>query len=238
MPCTCRSSRDRTGAVLIVEPDFGRRIDLPGAGPCPRPIDIDRGKVPLAQLVSLRVYSFAAGKRIDGEAEDDEVFIVLMRGGADIVIDQAGRSSTAFTLHMNGVRAVYMPPHAAYHLAATDDADIAYVRATPAARPLPMARGFAPSDGRLDVPDHATSMALSLRTLGAGERLTFDGMVGERFVHVRTDVGAARLAGEPIGDWYAAVCGGEDVAALTVEHGTIEVMTVHASAGRRAAAGE
>ena len=100
--------------MVIVEPDFERRIDLPGAGPCPRPVDIDRNKADLSRLVSLRVYSFAAGVEIDGEAEEDEVYIVLMRGLARFAVFVAGAQVGDFALDTTGgARALYMPPHSA-----------------------------------------------------------------------------------------------------------------------------
>ncbi len=59
--------------MLIVGPDFERWIGLPGAGPCPRSIDIDRSRTGFSNLVSLRVYSFAGGVVINCEGEADGV---------------------------------------------------------------------------------------------------------------------------------------------------------------------
>lgn len=225
--------------MLIVRPDFERHIDLPGAGPCRRPVDVDRSRTGFSDLVSLRVYSFAAGVRIDGEAEGDEVFIVLMRGAADIAISQNGGRVGAFSLRREGgSRVAYMSPHASYRLTAVADCDIAYARAEPLVAELPEVRGFAPVGNRLDVTGHATGMKLALSTVRAGEEfgLAKDARAPERFVHIRADDEmTATIAGERLGDWDSAVLGDGERALLEVQTGTADMLTISASRYRNAA---
>lgn len=225
--------------MLIIRPDFERRIDLPGAGPCPRPVDVDRSRTGFSDLVSLRVYSFARGAVIDGEAEGDEVFIVLMRGEADIAISQSDRQSSDFSLRRaGGARVVYMPPHASYRLTAKADSDIAYARVEPLGTQLPNPRAFAPAGERLDIIGHATGMDLALSTLMAGEAvgLAGDGYSPERFVHLRAvDEIRAIIAGEPLVDWDTVALDDGEITTMKIETGAADVLTISASNSRNTA---
>ena len=220
------------GDLVVVRPDHDRRIDLPGAGPCPRPVDIDRSLTGFSDLVSLRVYSFAQGFSIAGEAEGDEVFIVLMRGKADIVIGSDGDRTDTFSLRRDdGQRVVYMPPHATYRLTAmTGGCDIAYARAVPGAPIFPAVRGFAPTAARLDIVGHAQGMDLALSLVRVGEHIGFDERRAERFVHVRSDTdGVATIAGERLSDWDSVILGDGRNAMLEVSTGTAEILVIRAS---------
>ena len=192
--------------MLIVRPDFDRRIDLPGAGPCPRPVELDRTSVALNTLVSLRVYSFPQGAAIDGEAEEDEVFVVLMQGAADITIRAAGQAHGPSALRRHGgVAAVYLPPHASYRLEAVRDCDVAYARARPRGTPASPC-GFRLDGDVVTAADHATAMAMSL-----GPDVPHVDAAAERFVHVRSATGGCvRLGDAAVGDWETAVLTGED----------------------------
>lgn len=223
-----------TAGVLIVRPDHARRIDLPGAGPCPRPVDIDRARTGFAHLVSLRVYAFARGVAIDGEAEADELFIILMRGEAEIAVSSGGRAVAAFSLrHEGGLRAIYMPPNSSYHLSAVTDCDIAYARAAARGTRFPETRGFTPTGDRLDVVGLAVGMDLALVTVQAGQEVQATSpRLPERFVHVRSDGAAsAALAGEPLDDWDSAALRAGENAGLKVKTGMVEVLTISASVG-------
>lgn len=220
--------------MLIIHPDFARRIDLPGAGPCPRPVDIDRSRTGFSNLVSLRIYSFAAGVKIDGEAEDDEVFIVLMRGQADIVVSSGGGHVGDFPLAADGgPRAAYLPPEASYRLTAVTDCDVAYARVQPRHAEAPEAIGFAQVGDRLDIQGYAANMDLSLATVGAGEGFMLAGRdetAPERFVHVRAIDGAtATVAGERLADWDSAALSDGERAVLEVQDGSIDILTITAS---------
>jgi hypothetical protein len=213
--------------VLIVAPDFDRRIDLPGAGPCPRPVEIDRRTTALDRLVSLRIYSFAGGTEIDGEAESDAVFIVLMRGAAQFAIAQDGAPAGRFALDAaGGDRAVLMPPHASYHLTATADCDVAYARCVPAGEPEPV-RAVAPLGDRLSA--RAGGMAVSLATLDPGASLAVEA-APEQFVHVRSAGGVLRLGGEVLEDWASAVLTGGERTIAGVEGNPVDILIINATA--------
>ena len=224
---------EKSGGMLIIRPDFERRIDLPGVGPCPRPVDIDRSHTGFSNLVSLRVYSFAENMVIDGEAEADEVFIVLMLGQAEIAVSSDGREVGRFSLRRDGAsRAVYMPPHASYRLTASTDCDIAYARVEPRETKFPKTRGFAPVADRLDIPGYAVGMELALATVQAGEdiRLGEDGRSLERFVHIRSDDEiSATIAGKRLNDWDSGALNVRDSALLEVQAGTAHILTISAS---------
>ena len=125
--------------MIIFKADPARRIEIAGvAARVRRPIDIDQAATGFANLRTLRIYQFDAGSVIDGHAEEDEVFIVVLAGRVDLTMisDLWEDSQQAFTLsaanESEGVAcAAYLPPHAAYKLIPQGDADVAYVRATP-----------------------------------------------------------------------------------------------------------
>ena len=217
--------------MLVVAPDFDRRIDLPGAGLCPRPVDIDRSKAALERLVSLRVYSFASGVEIDGEAEGDEVFIVLMRGAATIAVAKDGIGLGTFTLGEVGEdRVIYMPPHASYHLTAVSNCDIAYARCDPAGEPAPV-RAFAPVASSVSISGHAGGMELSLARVAPGTRsIASGGGSPERFVHVRGDGGLLRLGGGALGDWGSAILLQGDTEIAEIEGNSIDILMISATA--------
>lgn len=220
--------------MLIVEPDFARRIDLPGNGPCPRPVDIDRGTTHFDKLLSLRVYSFASGAVIDGEAEEDEVFVVLMRGAAEVAVTEAGTRADPFALDTDGgSRAVYLPPHAGYRLTAPTDCDIAYARVQPPVPQLNRARAFAPAGGRLDVAAYAAGMDLALRSVPAGETLSLadrEGGLPERFVHVRSDDGGvATIEDMRLTNWKSVALGDGEAATIESTEGSLDVLTITAA---------
>ena len=72
--------------MRLIEPDENRMIDLPGVGPCPRPVDIDQRLTGFRTLKSLRIYRFQTGPAIHGESEIDEVFILPLVGTLEIEI--------------------------------------------------------------------------------------------------------------------------------------------------------
>ncbi len=174
-----------------IAPDFNRRIDLPGVGPCPRPVDIDQSVTGFGDLVSLRIYSFSAGSVIEGEAEGDEVFITVMKGRAEIAV--IGPENGAFELSdSDGARVLYLPPHYHYRLTPRTDADIAYARARGVGHFGPQL--FSPSgDEAVLVDDNGYGEVLELRLVALSadspsELTTWEGeSLPERLVHVRSD---------------------------------------------------
>lgn len=204
-------------------------IELPGVGACPRPVDIDQSLTGFSDLVSLRVYTFACGMVIDGEAEEDELFIVLMRGTIDVEV--AGGSTNSFALQTgSGVRAVYLPPHDRYRLHARSDADVAYARARPGVDTAKMARAFEGMDGSLAIFGYADSMsiALSVATHGSDRALSeLAAPSGERLIHVQSnDGGAICVAGQLLHDWQTLALGPDDCGKIELANSCATILVV------------
>lgn len=181
--------------MLVIPPDFDRVIDLPGVGPCPRPVDIDQAVTGFADLVSLRIYDFRGGSVVLGEAEADEVLVVLLSGAASFGV--TGDHQAAFALEADGDWAAYLPPLHHYRLEALTDATVAYARARPtrgAASPAFAPQAFAPENGILVIDGPAERLRLRLRPLGE-EADASDGLGHdtERLVHL---TGPARVGAE------------------------------------------
>ena len=103
-----------------------------------RPVDIDQSRTGFKALRTLRIYRFDAHSPVNGHAEEDEVFIVVLTGSVDLMMssDQAPGGERHFMLaaasdSSSEACAAYLPPHATYRLVPRSEADIAYVRATP-----------------------------------------------------------------------------------------------------------
>jgi hypothetical protein len=132
--------------MIQIKPDPSRRIDIPGVpAPVKRPVDIDQAITGFTSLRTLRIYEFDEGSVIEGHAEDDEVFIVVLAGAIELtmtvdgLVEGSGPSTLAAPVGSSeGVAcAAYLPPDAAYKLIARSDAEVAYVRATPIGGPAP-----------------------------------------------------------------------------------------------------
>ena len=194
---------------------------------------LDRSGTGLAQLVSLPVYSFVAGVTIDGEAEGDEVFVIIQRGAADLAIRHGNQPAGDVRLQaQGGARALYMPPHAAYRLNAITDCDIAYARAQPRQANCPAPAAFAPHADRLDIVGHATGMDLAFAVIAAGEpiALAHSGTMPERIVHLRAGAEPMRatLAGEPLEDWDTVALDAGESVRMQVVSGTADILTISA----------
>ncbi|WP_419807906.1 5-deoxy-glucuronate isomerase [Sphingomonas sp.] len=213
--------------MMLFRSDFDRRIDLPGAGPCARPTDVDQGRTGFSDLVSLRVYSFVQGMEIDGEAEDDEVFIVLMRGEADLVISSGSAMTEIPLRHDGGSHVIYMPPSASYRLSAIRDCDIAYARTKPVGGDPRPPRGFAAKGGRLEIIGYATGMDVALATISAGETVDQVEPPSERFVHVRSDDGGSASIGEHrLNDWDTIAVGSGERVLLKGHAGSVDMLMI------------
>ena len=130
--------------MIRIKPDKNRRIDIPGVpAPVERPVDIDQAVTGFTSLRTLRIYRFEAASVIEGHAEEDEVFIVLLSGSAELTMSDELASGSAspdpsypVTLSAPGIAsgvacAAYLPPGGAYKLVAKTIAEVAYARATP-----------------------------------------------------------------------------------------------------------
>lgn len=179
-------------SVRVIAPDEGNLIDLPGAGPCPRPVDIDQAVTGFARLKSLRVYRFAADKVIDGESEGDEVLIALL--GGEVRMEITGATPLAADLAAGAV--LYMPPGHAYSLSAAADALVAYGRASATGRltsHLPEGAAAAGEILRLD----ALHLASSERHEVRGEALAL--VAAGRIDHGNATLGPLEVLAVPDG---------------------------------------
>jgi hypothetical protein len=175
--------------MKVIEPDFDRTIDLPGLGPTPRPVDIDQATTGFSDLLSLRIYDFAADAVVEGEAEADEVLVVLLGGAVSIAV--SGLHEAEFTLQADGDWAIYLPPRHGYRLTPITQATVAYARARPSGASAP--RAFAPMGGILSVEEHAERLRLRLLPL-EGQTDASAGLDAglERLAHL---TGPARVTG-------------------------------------------
>ena len=119
-----------------IKANYDRYIELEGVGPVSRPVDIDQSLTGFASLRTLRIYRFEPGSVIDGHAEEDEVFIIVLSGSVELTMSVNSEEGTPVTLAAASslpisACAAYLPPHGAYRLVPNSQADIAYVRATP-----------------------------------------------------------------------------------------------------------
>ena len=101
-------------SASVIRPDEGNLIDLPGVGPCPRPVDVDQSMTGFARLKSVRAYRFAPGATIEGESEADEVLIVVLEGA--VTMEIAGAHPLTAPLSAGCI--LYMPPDHTYRLTA------------------------------------------------------------------------------------------------------------------------
>ena len=123
----------------LIKADHDRRIEIPGVpGLVRRPVDIDQSRTGFKALRTLRIYRFDADSVVNGHAEEDEVFIVVIAGSVELTMtsDNWANSQRHFKLAAASDSdktpcAAYLPPHATYQLIPRGEADIAYARATP-----------------------------------------------------------------------------------------------------------
>lgn len=193
--------------MKIIKADHTRRIDIPGVpNPVRRPVDIDQSITGFVNLRTLRIYGFDQGVTIDGHAEEDEVFVIVLAGSIEFTIsgDNSGHESRFFRLsapgdsHSNPCVA-YLPPHSAYKLLANTDAEVTYARATPASGDP--AQVFAPQAGTdaagvtvlLQEDRYAKRLRVRLTYINAQQAgvdvtpIPEAETVLEAFIHVRTD---------------------------------------------------
>lgn len=138
--------------MRLIKADHERGIELAGvAGLVPRPVDIDQTSTNFKALRTLRIYRFAPPAVIDGHAEEDEVYIVVLTGSIDLVVRSENwpDSGASFRLTAANDRealacAAYLPPHAEYQLTPVVSAEVAYARAKPTGHRAPRILTSAP----------------------------------------------------------------------------------------------
>ena len=173
--------------MQIINADPTRMIDLPGVGPCPRPVDIDQAVTGFARLKSLRIYRFRAGATIAGDSEGDEVYIVPFGGAVELQI--TGVTPLKATLSAgSGNRALYLAPGHSYRLTPESETLVAYARAAAVGRVLSHV---------VTSPNDTLAEALSfvIADLSGGETLA-NVSAKERLIHVVS--GAINVAGQSV----------------------------------------
>jgi hypothetical protein len=199
--------------MLLIKPDPNRRIDIPGVPvPVRRPVDIDEFKTGFTRLRTLRIYYFDEASVIEGHAEEDEVFLVVLAGSieltmrTDALADQTSSLMSAPGMSVDVACAAYLPRLGAYKLVARTDADVAYARSTPVrSRPPKL---FYPSDQKdregasivLEETDYGERLRLRLIQFNAQRSDVEFSPVSEaeaaceQLIHVRTELLAGRMA--------------------------------------------
>jgi hypothetical protein len=192
--------------LTLLKANQARRVELAGvSGLVPRPVDIDQTLTGFETLQTLRIYRFEPPAVIDGHAEEDEVYLVVLAGSVELVVrsEHWADSATRFTLTAAGPQdrvacAAYLPPHAEYELTPLTAADVAYARARPLGSRPPFIFSSAPrleADGvyeLLDVPHHAERLRLRLLHIDARRKaadltpIRVSDETGEGLVHVTT----------------------------------------------------
>ncbi len=192
--------------MTVIKANHDRGVELTGvAGPVPRPVDIDQAQTAFKALRTLRIYHFEPPAVIDGHAEEDEVFMVVLTGSVELVIrsDHWSNSRNRYTLSAANGRetvacAAYLPPHAENELIPRSGSDIAYARATPTgARPPGILSSAARLDAvgaciLLDDATHAERLHLRLLQVDTGRKaiavtpIPDSEKMHEALIHVRT----------------------------------------------------
>ena len=145
--------------MILVQPDSERRVDIPGApGPVRKPVDIDETITGFRTLRTLRVYRFDKDSVIEGHAEADEVYLVLLSGSVEVAIRVSEDADVFMSVELSapskfeGVEgAAYLPPGAFYRLFAKSEADVAYVRAAATSLRAPRTFASRPVTGATDI---------------------------------------------------------------------------------------
>lgn len=209
----------------LFKADHGRRIELDGVGPAARPVDIDQAQTGFAALRTLRIYHFEPPAVINGHAEEDEVFIVVLQGEIELQMrsEHWASSEKRFTLEAAGKSgsvacAAYLPPHAEYSLTPRSGADVAYARALPTESRAPAVfstvprRSGAGSQLLLDAETYAQRLRLQLWFAEASEHAAelapaSRSAKSETLVHVRSTrtravtVEGSGLSGTTLDSW-------------------------------------
>ena len=190
----------------LIKADHYRAVALVGVpGLVPRPVDIDQTSTNFKALRTLRIYRFAPPAVIDGHAEEDEVYIVVLTGSVDLVMRSENwpDSGASFRLTAPNDReavacAAYLPRQAEYQLTPIGSAEVAYARAKPAGNRAPRILTSAPrveNSGAcvlLEESTHAERLRFRLIQIDAGFQSVAVNPIRhyeeqiETLIHVRT----------------------------------------------------
>ena len=138
--------------MTILEPDFDRLIDLPGAGPTPRPVEIDGRATGFDDLPD--------GALVEGSAAE-EVLLVLLAGA--IAVDVTHPAAMTVLLDADGDWGLHLPPGSAWRLRPQTPATLAQAAARPGPPFAPKA--LRPTDGALLLDGPQGNLRLHLHPL-------------------------------------------------------------------------
>ena len=179
--------------MQVIEPDFDRLTDLPGADGTPRPVDIDQTVTGFRDLASLRIDELADGTAVTDGTGAEEVLLVLLAGAVSITV--TGPSEATFQLDADGDWGIYLPPHHQYQLQPLAPATVAQARARSSGSAHPP-RAFRPVQGVLAIDEPAQCLRLRLIALeGEADASAGLGDGSERLVHF---TGPAKVAGREL----------------------------------------
>lgn len=180
--------------MKIIQPDHTRRIPIDGVPePVRRPVDIDQSITGFRHLRTLRIYRFDPGSVIDGHAEEDEVFIVVLAGSIELTVSGKGAEVGPTLLEAPqagalGNCAAYLPAGGTYRLVARTEADIAYARATPVGSRAPKIFKSLPSpDSYLDETSYAEKLQLRLIPVGSSQESAIVTADSETLIHLKSE---------------------------------------------------
>lgn len=177
--------------MTIIEPDFDRLIDLPGAGPTPRPVEIDGRATGFQDLLSLHIDELADGSVIEDTAAN-EVLLVLLAGA--IAVDVTHPSQMTVLLDADGDWGLHLPPGSAWRLRPQTPATLAQAAAHPGAPFAP--RALRPMHGSLRLDGPEGNLRLHLHPLDGAAHVASDLDEGlERLLHFS---GPARVDGREL----------------------------------------
>ena len=240
--------------MKLIKADHDRRLVIPGVpGEAKRPVDIDVSVTGFKVLRTLRIYQFDAQAVVDGHAEEDEVYVVVLSGSIDLKISEDGSEGAMLSYHLDADTeadsdgfVAYLPPRSAYRLTPLTATDVAYARAMPLGRRAPAVFRATRTAGAgvcllLDEQAHASQFRLHAVQVHAQQKeclvpLRIADAVGEGLAHVRGTPpdDAARLlrAGAepvPLRSWDTVALDPGDGPVLEVAKGAlVSVFTVFA----------
>ena len=192
--------------MKLIRADYERLLEIPGVPALVRrPVDVDARGTGFVDLRSLRIYRFDAHAVVNGHAEEDEVFLVVMTGSVKLKITwgEAEEASMERTLsapdeEQGNAFVAYLPPHSEYRLTPLTDADVAYARSTPvggrSARVFPGGSPTVDGEAKTFIDDSEYAERLRIRYVqiaATQNKVSFSpagasGAEVETLVHVRT----------------------------------------------------
>ena len=176
-------------------------------------MDVDQATTSFHTLRTLRVYRFEENSVIEGHAEEDEVYLVLLSGSVDLIVRVSDDAEAALSAELAAPSnleivesAVYLPPGSSYRLFATSEASVAYGRAASTSSRKPrtfetrLITKTSETDIVLESGDYAESLRFRVALISVrGARTSFSPFEAaessmEKLLHVT----GATIAGGPL----------------------------------------